>query len=68
VAANITPGRATGLGDWSDAEIERAIRRGISRDGRRLFPPMAYGHYTRISAGDMTALIAYLRSLPPLER
>ncbi|GGC45039.1 cytochrome c [Siccirubricoccus deserti] len=68
VAANITPGRATGLGGWSDAEIERAIRRGVSQDGRQLFPPMPFGHYARISTPDMAALIAYLRSLPPVER
>jgi mono/diheme cytochrome c family protein len=68
VAANITPARNTGLGGWSDAEIEQAIRRGVSQDGRRLFPPMAFSHYARISTPDMAALIAYLRSLPPLER
>jgi mono/diheme cytochrome c family protein len=68
MAANITPGRLTGLGEWSDAEIERAIRQGISRDDRRLFPPMGFAHYAGISAPDMAALIAYLRSLPPQER
>lgn len=68
VAANITPGRLTGLGQWSDAEIERAIRQGLSRDGRRLFPPMGYAHYAGVSAPDMAALLAYLRSLPPQER
>jgi hypothetical protein len=68
VAANITPGRMTGLGLWSDAEIERAIRQGISRDGRPLYPPMGFAYYAGITAPDMAALIAYLRSLPPQER
>jgi mono/diheme cytochrome c family protein len=64
VAANITQDRERGLGAWSDAEIERAIRTGTSRDGRTLFPPMGYQHYVKINREDMTALIAYLRSLP----
>ena len=65
VSANITPHRDVGIADWSDAEIARAIRTGVSKDGRKLFPPMAYGYYAGISNDDMTALIAYLRSLPP---
>ncbi|MCW3476517.1 cytochrome c [Limobrevibacterium gyesilva] len=65
VAANITPAKARGLGDWSDAQIERAIRTGVSADGRKLFPPMAFGYYAKIAADDMAALIIYLRSLPP---
>jgi hypothetical protein len=54
-----------GLGSWSDAEIERAIRSGIGKDGHTLMPPMGYGYYATISADDMSALIAYLRSMPP---
>lgn len=65
VAANITPHRDVGIADWSDAEIARAIRTGVSKDGRKLFPPMAYSYYARINNDDMAALIAYLRSLPP---
>ena len=68
VAANITSSHASGLGAWSDAEIERAIRTGVSRDGRRLHPPMAFAQYRDIAAPDMAALIAFLRSLPPIER
>lgn len=61
VSANLTP---AGLGDWSDAEIERAIRTGVSKDGRQLMPPMGYGYYANMTDGDMQAIIAYLRSLP----
>ena len=64
VSANLTP---SGLGDWSDAEIEQAIRSGISRDGRKLFPPMPFAAYKNIADDDMAALIAYLRSLPAIE-
>lgn len=65
MSANITPNRDRGLGAWSDAEIERAIRTGVSKDGRHLLPPMGYAYYRGISSEDMAALIAYLRSLPP---
>lgn len=67
VARNITSSKEHGLGAWSDAEVETAIREGVSKDGRRLFPPMGYGYYARISPDDMKALIAYLRSIPPQE-
>ncbi|MDP1749955.1 MAG: cytochrome c [Reyranella sp.] len=65
VAKNITPDPDQGLGKWSDAEIERAIRKGIDRQGQPLKPPMGFAYYDKISAGDMAALIAYLRNLPP---
>ena len=65
---NITPDRETGLGAWSDAEIRRALRRGTSRDGRRLFPVMPYAFFHEMSDGDVDALIAYLRTLAPVRR
>jgi mono/diheme cytochrome c family protein len=63
-APNITP---AAIGDWSDAEIGRAIREGIRPDGRVLGPPMAFELYRAISDEDLAAIIAYLRALPPVE-
>jgi len=54
------------LGNWTDAEIKRAITKGISRDGTKLQPPMAYGMYNTMSDGDLNGLVAYLRSLKAL--
>lgn len=65
VARNITSSKTHGIGDWTDAEIERAIRQGVSKDGRQMFPPMGYAYYAKIDAADMAALIAYLRTIPP---
>lgn len=65
VAKNITSDPDQGLGKWSDAEIERAIRKGIDRQGHPLKPPMGFAYYDKVSADDMAALIAYLRRLPP---
>ena len=66
-APNITSHRTAGIGAWTDAEIKRAITQGISRDGRKLEPPMAFDFYRRITAADLDAIVAYLRTVPPLE-
>lgn len=66
VSANITPDKTDGIGAWSDAEIKRAITKGRSRDGRKLRPPMGYAYYARMSAADLDAVVAYLRSLKGL--
>jgi mono/diheme cytochrome c family protein len=67
-APNISPDMETGIGSWTDEEIERAIRHGISQDGHMLGPPMAFypPFYPNISSEDMDAIIAYLRSVPPV--
>lgn len=66
-APNLTPDKDTGLGNWTDGEILRAMREGVSRDGRPLFPQMPYPTY-REKMDDATALdvIAYLRTLAPV--
>ena len=66
-APNVTSPRTAGLGAWTDAEIERAIAQGISRDGRKLQPPMPFPYYAKLSRSDLTAIVAYLRTLPPRE-
>jgi mono/diheme cytochrome c family protein len=67
IAANITSDRTAGIGAWTDAEIGRAITAGISRDGRRLKPPMAYAYYAGLTPADLADIIAYLRTVPPLQ-
>ena len=64
---NLTPDRDTGLGAWSDDEILRALTRGIARDGRRLDAmAMPWPWFSRLRADDARAIVAYLRSLPPI--
>ncbi|KJC46333.1 phosphomannomutase [Bradyrhizobium sp. LTSP885] len=67
VSANITAHPVSGLGQWSDDEIKRAVTQGIARDGRKLKPPMAYAAYATMTAQDLDAIVAFLRTLPPLE-
>ena len=40
ISRNITSSKTSGIGDWSDAEIKRAITQGVRKDGTRLKPPM----------------------------
>lgn len=66
VAPNLTRGQG-GLGSQlSDADFARAIRHGVGPDGRALLV-MPSTDYNTISEGDMAALIAYIRSLPPTD-
>lgn len=66
VSPNITPDRETGIGAWSDAEIARAIREGVRPDGRVLGPPMPFDLYRGIADDDLAAIVAYLRTVPPV--
>jgi mono/diheme cytochrome c family protein len=67
VAANITSHPTSGIGSWTDQEIKRAITKGIARDGRTLQPPMPFSWYAGLNPSDLTAIVALLRTLPPLE-
>lgn len=66
VASNITPDMETGIGSWTDGEKIRAIRDGIGKDGRALFPLMPYSNYRSMSDEDVQALVAYMNTLPPV--
>jgi cytochrome c2 len=60
---NITP---SGIGDWSDAEILRAIASGVSKKGKALFPVMPHPRYGEMNKDDLESIIVYLRSLKPI--
>jgi len=66
VASNLTPDPETGIGQWTDGEIVRAMREGVGRDGRALFPLMNYPHYRDLSDEDALAIVAYLRTQAPI--
>jgi mono/diheme cytochrome c family protein len=67
-STNITPDRETGIGDWTDEQIVAAIRLGRRPNGERLIPVHPYPVFNGIAAEDLRALVAYLRSLPPVSR
>lgn len=67
-ARNITPDPGTGLGAWSDPEIARAIRSGVSRNGYQLhWQAMTWDHASNWDEEDIRALVAFLRTLPPID-
>jgi mono/diheme cytochrome c family protein len=64
---NLTSDPATGLGNWTDDEIVQAFTRGILRDGTRLLPyPMDWPSFANMSPDDVSAIVAYLRTVPPV--
>jgi len=67
-ASNITPHKATGIGDWSASHFWRALHNGRARDGRLLYPAFPYPNYTLLTRADADAMYHYLRSVPPIEQ
>jgi nicotinate dehydrogenase subunit B len=63
-STNITPDEKTGIGNWSYAAFERAMRHGVHRDGHRLYPAFPYTAFAKTSDGDLQALYAYLMAQP----
>ncbi|WP_371743817.1 molybdopterin cofactor-binding domain-containing protein [Mangrovicoccus sp. HB161399] len=63
---NLTPDPETGLGLWSFAAFDRAMRKGISREGHNLYPAFPYTAFAKIDGQDMQALYAYLQTLEPV--
>lgn len=66
VAPNITPEPETGIGNWSDAQFDAAVRRGIRPNGQRLYPAMPYLYYARLTPSDVLAIRAYLNTVRPV--
>jgi mono/diheme cytochrome c family protein len=65
---NITPDKATGIGNYTDAQFIRVFRHGIRRDGQNLYPVMPFPWYTKVTDSDILAIKAYLFSLPPVNK
>jgi mono/diheme cytochrome c family protein len=63
---NITSDPDTGIGTWTQADFERALRQGVRKDGAYLYPAMPYDAYTKMSEADMTALWQYIHALKPV--
>lgn len=56
---NITPDKETGIGNYSLADFDRAVRHGVTPDGRRLYPAMPYPSYVKMTDEDIQALYAF---------
>ncbi len=67
-STNITPERQTGIGGWTDEQIITAIRLGRRPNGERLLPVHPFTVFNGMAEEDLRALVAYLRTLPPVNR
>ncbi len=66
VTPNITPDKATGIGDWTDDQFYRVFHEGIGKNGEHVYPVMPYPWFTKVTRDDVMAIKAYLFSLPPV--
>ena len=67
-ATNITPDKETGIGRYSLADFDRAVRLGVASDGHRLYPAMPYPSYAKLTQDDVRALYAYFMHAVPAVR
>src|SRR5579864_2298247 len=65
-SSNITPDPQTGIGRWSEAAFRRAMRSGVDRAGRHLYPTFPYDHFTNVTDDDDRALYAFLMTRQPV--
>jgi len=66
VGRNLTPDKATGLGNWSTQQIVEVLTTGARPDGRILAPIMPWEALSHLTRSDALAIVAYLQSLPPV--
>jgi mono/diheme cytochrome c family protein len=64
---NITPDPETGIGNWTDDEVLRAMTQGINKNGDTLFPLMPYPSFNHMAKEDLLSIIAYIRTLKPIK-
>jgi mono/diheme cytochrome c family protein len=65
--ANITPDPETGIGKWTDEEIKKAMTEGVRPGGGKIAPPMPFMFFKNMTDEDLDAVVAYLRSIPPIK-
>ena len=67
VSYNLTSDKETGLGGWTDDQIKMFVTRGVRPDGTRMIPfPMPWTSYANLTPADLSAIVAYLRTIPPI--
>ncbi|CAM3529610.1 Cytochrome c domain-containing protein [Bordetella sputigena] len=69
ISTNITPDPRHGIGGYTYEEFSRALRKGVARGGKPLYPAMPYASFARMTEDDMRALYAYvMHDIPPVDR
>jgi len=62
-SSNITPDKATGIGNWTEQQFSNALKHGIRADGQNLYPAMPYTSYSKLTDANIHAMYAYFMSL-----
>jgi mono/diheme cytochrome c family protein len=65
-STNITPDPDTGIGKWSEAAFVRALREGVDRAGRHLYPAFPYDHFAKLTSEDIRAIYAFVMTRNPI--
>lgn len=64
---NITQDKKTGIGGWTDEQIIDAVRKGTRPTGEQMYSVMPFEYFAAASDEDMKALVAYLRTIEPID-
>ena len=67
-AANITPDKVHGIGSWSQADFQTALRYGVGPGGKQLFPVFPFPSFTQMTDSDSADLYAYIQSIPAIAK
>ncbi|MFK7863278.1 MAG: cytochrome c [Pseudohongiellaceae bacterium] len=67
-STNISPDKETGIGLWTEQEFRNSMRHGLRPDGEHLYPAFPYTAFTKVTDADISAIFAYLNSLPPVRQ
>ncbi len=67
ISYNLTSDKETGLGSWTDDQVKTFLTKGIRRNGTRMLPyPMPWPAFASLKEDDLNAIVAYLRTIPPV--
>lgn len=66
-ASNISPDKENGIGNWTRADFHHALRDGIGKGGKHLYPAMPYASYRQMTPEDIDAVYAYLMTREPMK-
>ena len=69
-AANLTPDKETGLGEWTEKMFIGAMRTGLHQGvagNRKVLPPMPTKNYVEVSNEDLQAIWAHLKTVKPVK-
>ncbi len=67
VSANLTPGNPDGIVGWTDEQVKKAITQGVRPDQSKMVNVMDFDLYDQMKPDDLSALVAFLRTLKPLK-